>query len=164
MTAQNTETITAATEAPAVDTTSTTGAGEEFARLAPNTLEVGPNVRDEVDTDAPAFRALVDSITEHGVIQAISAIRDGENVVVIDGQQRVLASLQAGVETVPVVIRSVTGNAKAREIARLSQQVVANDRRIDLTGGQRAKAVTACSNSEYRQPRSAKRCRCRAIR
>ncbi|MCZ4277448.1 ParB/RepB/Spo0J family partition protein [Rhodococcoides yunnanense] len=142
MTAQNTETITAATEAPAVDTTSTTGAGEEFARLAPNTLEVGPNVRDEVDTDAPAFRALVDSITEHGVIQAISAIRDGENVVVIDGQQRVLASLQAGVETVPVVIRSVTGNAKAREIARLSQQVVANDRRIDLTGGQRAKAVT----------------------
>ncbi len=142
MTAQNTETAPAATEAPAVDTTVAAGAGEEFARLAPTTLEVGPNVRDEVDTETPEFRALVDSITEHGVLQAISAIRDGENVVVIDGQQRVLASIEAGAETVPVVIRSVTGNAKAREIARLSQQVVANDRRIDLTQGQRAKAVT----------------------
>jgi ParB family chromosome partitioning protein len=144
MTTQNTttETATAATEAPAADTTSTAGAGEEFARLAPATLEVGPNVRDEVDTETPEFRALVESIREHGVLQAISAIRDGENVVVIDGQQRVLASIEAGAETVPVVIRSVTGNAKSREIARLSQQVVANDRRIDLTQGQRAKAVT----------------------
>ncbi|WP_179276885.1 ParB/RepB/Spo0J family partition protein [Rhodococcus sp. RS1C4] len=144
MTAQNstTETATAATEAPAVDTTSTAEAGEQFARLDPSTLEVGPNVRDQVDTETPEFHALVDSIREHGVLQAISAIRDGEAVVVIDGQQRVLASIEAAVETVPVVIRSVTGNAKAREIARLSQQVVANDRRTDLTQGQRAKAVT----------------------
>ena len=131
-----------ATDAPAVDTTSSAGAGEQFARLHPATLEVGPNVRNEVDTETPEFRALVDSIREHGVLQAISAIRDGENIVVVDGQQRVLAGIEAGVETVPVVIRSVTGTAKAREIARLSQQVVANDRRIDLTPGQRAKAVT----------------------
>lgn len=40
------------------------------------------------------------------------------------------------------MIRTVSGTAAAREIARLSQQVVANDRRIDLTAGQRAKAVT----------------------
>ncbi|OZC56598.1 hypothetical protein CH267_10510 [Rhodococcus sp. 06-621-2] len=142
MTAQNTETATAATDAPATGTTPVAGAGEEFARLAPTTLEVGPNVRDQVDTDTPEFRALVESIAEHGVLQAISAIRDGENIVVIDGQQRVLASIEAAVESVPVVIRSVAGNAKAREIARLSQQVVANDRRIDLTEGQRVKAVT----------------------
>ncbi|OZF42085.1 ParB N-terminal domain-containing protein [Rhodococcus sp. 14-2470-1a] len=142
MTAQNTETAAAATEAPAVDGASTAGAGEEFARLHPATLEVGPNVRDQVDTESPEFRALVDSIAVHGVLQAISAIRDGETVVVIDGQQRTLASIEARAETVPVVIRSVAGSAKAREIARLSQQVVANDRRIDLTDGQRAKAVT----------------------
>ncbi|OZC62673.1 hypothetical protein CH267_00575 [Rhodococcus sp. 06-621-2] len=142
MTTSNTETTTVTTEAPAVDTTSTAGAGEEFARLDPATLEVGPNVRDQVDTDSAEFRALVDSIALHGVLQAISAIRDGENIVVIDGQQRTLAAIEARAETVPVVIRTVTGSAKAREITRLSQQVVANDRRIDLTEGQRAKAVT----------------------
>ena len=138
----NIETATAATEAPAVDTTSTAGVGEEFARLDPATLEVGPNVRDQVDTDSPEFRALVDNIAIHGVMQAISAIRDGENIVVIDGQQRTLAAIEAQAETVPVVIRTVTGTAKAREIARLSQQVSYNDRRITITEGQRAKAVT----------------------
>lgn len=54
MTAQNTETATAATEAPTTGTTSVVGAGEEFARLHPATLEVGPNVRDQVNTDSPA--------------------------------------------------------------------------------------------------------------
>jgi ParB family chromosome partitioning protein len=136
------ETATAATEAPATGITPVAGAGEEFARLAPATFEVGPNVRDEVDTASTEFRALVASITEHGVLQAITAVRDGDTVVVIDGQQRTLAAIEAGAETVPVLIRSVTGTAKAREIARLSQQVVANDRRIGLTEGQRAKAVT----------------------
>lgn len=85
MSTSNTETAAATTEAPAVDTTSTAGAGEEFARLEPASLEVGPNVRDQVDTDSAEFCALVDSIALHGVLQAISAIRDGENIVVIDG-------------------------------------------------------------------------------
>lgn len=144
MTAQTdtTESVTAATKTAEIETTQVVEAGELFARLHPTALEVGPNVRDEVDTESPEFRALVASIAIHGVLQAISAIGDGENVVVIDGQQRVLAAIEAGAESVPVVIRSVPGTAKAREIARLSQQVVANDRRIDLTEGQRAKAVT----------------------
>ncbi|ORI13537.1 hypothetical protein BJI47_23225 [Rhodococcus sp. 1168] len=137
------ETSTAATQALTVDAASTVGAGEEFARLAPTALEVGPNVRDEVDTDSAQFRALVDSIAMHGVLQALSAIRDGQDIVVLDGQQRALAAIEAGAETVPVVIRTVSGSAKAREIDRLSQQVVANDRRIDLTAGQRTKAVAA---------------------
>ncbi len=42
------ETTTAATEAPTTGTTPVVGAGEEFARLHPTTLDVGPNVRDHV--------------------------------------------------------------------------------------------------------------------
>ena len=136
------ETTTAATEAPTTGTTPVVGAGEEFARLDPVTLEVGPNVRNQVDTDSAAFRALVASIREHGVLQAISAVRDGESVIVIDGQQRTLAAIDAGVESVPVLIRTAASTATGREIDRLSQQVVANDRRVDLTEGQRAKAFT----------------------
>jgi ParB family chromosome partitioning protein len=136
------ETTTAATEAPTTGTTPVVGAGEEFARLHPTALEVGPNVRSEVDTESPAFRNLVASIIEHGVLQTISAVRDGETVTVIDGQQRTLAAIEAGVESVPVLIRTAASKAKDREIERLTQQVVANDRRIGLTEGQRAKAVT----------------------
>ncbi|MDZ7931212.1 MAG: ParB N-terminal domain-containing protein [Rhodococcus sp. (in: high G+C Gram-positive bacteria)] len=136
----NTETITAATEAPTTGTTPVVGAGEEFARLHPRALDVGPNVRDEVDTETAEFRAVVASITEHGVLMPILARRDGDRIVVIDGQVRTLAAREAGAESVPVLIRTAADTAKDREIDRLSQQVVANDRRVDLTEGQRAKA------------------------
>jgi ParB family chromosome partitioning protein len=136
------ETTTAATEAPTAGTTPVVGAGEEFARLHPTALEVGPNVRSEVDTDTPAFRNMVASIIEHGVLLPILARRDGDLIVVIDGQVRTLAAIEAGAESVPVLIRPDASTAKDREIERLTRQVVANDRRIDLTAGQRAKAVT----------------------
>ncbi|OZD86698.1 hypothetical protein CH273_00870 [Rhodococcus sp. 05-339-2] len=137
------ETTTAATEAPTTGTTPVVGAGEEFARLHPTALEVGPNVRDEVDTDSDEFRAVVASITEHGVLLPILARRDEDRIVVIDGQVRTLAALEAGVDSVPVLIRPTASKAKDREIERLTQQVNTNDRRIALTDGQRAKAVTA---------------------
>lgn len=82
------ETTTAATEAPTTGTTPVVGAGEEFTRLHPTSLEVGPNVRDEVDTDSDEFRAVVASITEHGVLVPILARCDGDRIVVIDGQVR----------------------------------------------------------------------------
>ncbi|MDZ7914442.1 ParB/RepB/Spo0J family partition protein [Rhodococcus sp. NPDC078407] len=134
------ETTTAATEAPTTGTTPVVGAGEEFARLHPTTLDVGPNVRDHVDTDSQDFRDLVASVVVHGVVQAISAVRDGENVVVIDGQQRTLAAIEAGVKSVPVLIRTAVETFKEREIERISKQVVTNDLRTPLTEGQRAKA------------------------
>lgn len=138
----STETATAATEAPTTGTTPVVGAGEVYARLHPTALEVGPNVRDHVDTDSQDFRDLVASVLIHGVVQAISAVRDGDKVVVIDGQQRTLAAIEAGVESVPVLIRTAAAKAKDREIDRLTTQVVTNDQRTDLTPGQRAKAVT----------------------
>jgi ParB family chromosome partitioning protein len=136
------ETTTAATEAPTTGTTPVVGAGEEFARLHPTALEVGPNVRDKVDTDSAQFRAVVASIAEHGVLMPILARRDGKRIVVIDGQVRTLAAIEAAVESVPVLIRPTASTAKDREVERLTQQVNTNDRRIALTAGQRAKAVT----------------------
>lgn len=136
------ETTTAATEAPTTGTTPVVGAGEEYARLHPTALEVGPNVRDEVDTESAKFRAVVASIIELGVLVPILARRDGDLVVVIDGQVRTLAAIEAGVESVPVLIRTAASKAKDREIERLTKQVNTNDCRIALTDGQRAKAVT----------------------
>ncbi|MEK8073200.1 ParB/RepB/Spo0J family partition protein [Rhodococcoides navarretei] len=136
------ETTTAATQASTTGTTPVVEAGEYVVRLHPTALEVGPNVRSEVDTESPAFRNMVASIIEHGVLMPILARRDGDHTVVIDGQVRTLAAIEAGVDSVRVLIVPTASKAKDREIERLTQQVVANDRRIGLTEGQRAKAVT----------------------
>lgn len=61
--------------------------GEIFVRLDPSDLDIGDNVRDQVDlTATPEF---VESIREHGVLEAISAVQheDGR-IVVRDGQRR----------------------------------------------------------------------------
>lgn len=137
------DTTTAATESSNESATVDTTAGEEFARLAPTALVLGPNVRDDVDTDSDEFRDVVDSIREHGVLLPILARRDGDQVIVIDGQVRTLAAIDAEADTVPVMITTTADGitAKQAEIARLSRQVVANDRRIGLTVSQRVKAV-----------------------
>ncbi|MDI9947740.1 ParB/Srx family N-terminal domain-containing protein [Rhodococcus sp. IEGM 1305] len=66
-----------------------TGASVELLMLDPTTLELDRNVRDTVDTDSAAFTALVDSIREHGVLQAVSATRDSDGTIKVeDGQRR----------------------------------------------------------------------------
>ncbi|MBC2644425.1 ParB/Srx family N-terminal domain-containing protein [Rhodococcus sp. 3A] len=61
--------------------------GVELIEVDPRTLDVGKNVRDQVDLEAtPGFVA---SVREHGVLHPITANRreDG-SLVVIDGQRR----------------------------------------------------------------------------
>lgn len=61
--------------------------GEMFVRLDPHALDIGANVRDQVDlSETPDF---VESIRDHGVLEAISAVQlaDGQ-IVVRDGQRR----------------------------------------------------------------------------
>ncbi|RMB70156.1 hypothetical protein AYK61_25810 [Rhodococcus sp. SBT000017] len=74
-------------EAPTTGTTPVVGR----ARSSPACTQrprSRPNVRDKVDTDSDEFRAVVASITDHGVLLPILARRDGDRVVVIDGQVR----------------------------------------------------------------------------
>jgi ParB family chromosome partitioning protein len=61
--------------------------GEMFVRLDPHALDIGANVRDQVDlAETPDF---LESIRDHGVLEAISAVQlaDGQ-IVVRDGQRR----------------------------------------------------------------------------
>ncbi|UNN05313.1 ParB/Srx family N-terminal domain-containing protein [Rhodococcus opacus] len=61
--------------------------GVELIEVDPHTLDVGKNVRDQVDLEAtPGFVA---SVREHGVLHPITANRREDGVlVVIDGQRR----------------------------------------------------------------------------
>lgn len=115
--------------------------GEFFVRLDPNALDIGANVRDLVDLSAtPDF---VESISEHGVLEAISAVQlaDGQ-IVVRDGQRRTLAAREAGITSIPVIVRTdTTSDEPERNIERITAQMEANDQRLALTPGQRAAAA-----------------------
>ena len=114
--------------------------GVEFAVLDPHTLVIGANVRDTADLEAdPEF---VPSIRELGVLQPILAVLGPDGAVIVrDGQCRTLAAQQVGLTAVPVLIRPTGSDWTNEEIARLSEQLNLNDRRTEITEGQRAKAV-----------------------
>ncbi|MDJ0363125.1 ParB N-terminal domain-containing protein [Rhodococcus sp. H29-C3] len=111
--------------------------------LAPGDLQIGHNARKHVDTDAPQFRSLVASIIQHVALQAISAVEGADGVVLVrDGQHRTLASREAGLTTIPVLVRPETGDEKTAAIARITEQLSSNDHRIDITESDRASAIT----------------------
>ncbi|SBS79039.1 Nuclease [uncultured Mycobacterium sp.] len=104
--------------------------------LDPTTLVVDTNVRDEADIDAD----FIASITEHGVLQPIAAVRtaDGQTLVRA-GQRRTLAARAAGLATVPVYVRPLAPGDDLVE--RVTEQIVENDQRRELTEAQRARGI-----------------------
>lgn len=122
------------------NTTTAEDAGNgTLEHINPAELVLDANVRDEADIDAN----FVASIQEHGVLVPIVAIRseDGQ-VLVRAGQRRTLAAREAGLTSVPVYIRLAgDGDDKAQLVERVSEQIVENDHRRELTGAQRAKGI-----------------------
>ncbi|MFE5702179.1 ParB/RepB/Spo0J family partition protein [Rhodococcus koreensis] len=116
-------------------------ADAELVYLNPAEAEIEPNTRDTVD---PVMLAeLTESIREHGVLQAINAVRYADGTIrVRDGQCRTLAARDAGLTSLPALVTPDTAtNDAERGIQRITQQIVANDHRNDLTDGQRAAGI-----------------------
>ena len=96
-------------------------------------------MRDEADVDAD-FLA---SIKEHGVLTPIAAVRDADGQLrVRAGRRRCLAARAAGLPTVPVYVRPATASdEKTQTVERVSEQIVENDQRRQLTDAQRARGI-----------------------
>ncbi|MBS9535589.1 ParB N-terminal domain-containing protein [Mycobacterium sp. M1] len=108
--------------------------------LDPNALVLDTNVRD----DAALSEQFIASIAEHGVIVPLAAIRrpGGTEVIVRDGQRRLLAARQVGLATVPVCVQPYDISDTAQDTAaRIAQQIVTNDHKHDLTDAQRARGI-----------------------
>ncbi|WP_170227354.1 ParB/RepB/Spo0J family partition protein [Cellulosimicrobium cellulans] len=126
--------MTTTTEAPATQAeASTAPESVEFAHVDPRTLVVGVNVRADADL-TPEF---VGSIKQHGVLQAVRARRaeDG-TLVVLEGQRRTLAAVEAARETIPVQIIDGTED----EARRIVEQLAENDHRKDMRDSHRTAA------------------------
>jgi ParB family chromosome partitioning protein len=107
----------------------------ELAMLDPASLLTDHNIRPPRTDDA--FADLVASIREHGVLVPIVATRDHQGVRVRYGHRRVLAAVQAGRATVPVVVYTGTlTDATAAEIDRILGQHAENTHRTGLTVGE----------------------------
>lgn len=106
----------------------------------PNEIDITANVRTGVDiTAAPEFIA---SITELGVRQAVLAVRRADGTLAVhDGQRRVLAAREAGLTSIPVMVRDQTVDERAAGIERITEQINLNDQREALTKGQHAAGV-----------------------
>lgn len=134
---------------PAVDPAGTTSAVDALAavapfavdqvvHVAPTTLLIGPNVRKT--TDPVAYKALVDSISELGVLEAVTAFvtEDGQ-LEVITGQTRTNAAVEAGRATIPVRI-------VAKPESTTLTQLVENTARAPMT---RADQVAAAKQLAF---------------
>jgi ParB family chromosome partitioning protein len=113
------------TTSTTTSTTPTAPQTGELVHVPAEDLVIEDNIRTAADLDA-GFLA---SITRHGVLLPTIGYRteDGQ-IVVRDGQLRVLAARQAGIE-VPVF---VTDRATA-EAARVTEQLVTNEHRTALS-------------------------------
>jgi ParB family chromosome partitioning protein len=72
----------------------------EISRVKPDENYAGKHISEEDLVE------LAESIKENGIINPILVYEDGENYVIIAGTRRWLAAKKAGLDTVPVVIRS----------------------------------------------------------
>jgi ParB family chromosome partitioning protein len=91
--------------------------------------QIRPNPRQpRTDMQQSLLDDLAASIAEHGVLQPLIVTLDDQNTgyILIAGERRLQAARQAGLVTVPVIVR------KASDQARLEMALVENLQRTDL--------------------------------
>ncbi|NUS44704.1 MAG: ParB N-terminal domain-containing protein, partial [Mycobacteriaceae bacterium] len=140
-------TLDIAESSPAADTTDMLEhLLREPASLDPEVLLVDENVRETFDStfeSDPELIELLAAVREHGVkIPIIAELTADGGIGVVEGQLRTLAARKAGLDTIPAWVRRAPDlDDKTRKLARMTEQIVANDRRVALTNSDRAKAV-----------------------
>ena len=84
--------------------------------------------------DEESLEELANSIREQGVIQPVLAVQQGDRYIVIAGERRLRAAKQAGLETLPVIVKSYD------EHKRLEIALIENLQRENLNPIEEGKA------------------------
>lgn len=103
---------------------------EDRQESALKELKLTEIIRDEEqprkDFSAEAIEALAESIKEHGVLQPIVVVQDGDKYKIVAGERRYRASKLAGLKTIPAIVRSLDAQN------RLEMSIIENAQREDL--------------------------------
>ncbi len=107
--------------------------GVDALMLRPEALEPNP-FQPRKEMDAQGIRGLAESLKHSGMLQPIVARRVGTRLEIIAGQRRWHAAQQAGLDLVPVLVRSATDEQM------LEMALVENVQRSDLNPIEKARA------------------------
>ena len=88
--------------------------------------------------DSEGLEELRQSIARHGVLQPITVRRAGEGFEIISGERRWRAARNAGLETLPAVVRDDVSDEVSLELA-----IVENIQRMDLDPVEKARGYRA---------------------
>jgi len=86
--------------------------------------------------DEDKINELAASIREHGVLQPILVTPDGDGYRVIAGNRRLRASVRAGLDSIPALIKTQVDAHR-----EFFMNLVENVQRVDLTGRERMEAI-----------------------
>ncbi|MFP4058812.1 MAG: ParB/RepB/Spo0J family partition protein [Candidatus Brocadiia bacterium] len=107
--------------------------GQQVLEIPIDEVQPNPN-QPRTDFDAGALGELVESITRNGVLQPIIVRAEGDGYQIIAGERRWRAAGQAGLATIPAIVRTASEN----ETLELS--LIENIQRQDLNPIEQAKA------------------------
>ncbi len=110
-------------------------------QIDPRTLLVDVNVR----ADLRLSKEFVGSIKTHGVLQPIVATQTEQGTRVRFGHRRTHAAIEAGLDTVPVIVVASENDADAESIERLLTQHAENEHRSGLTTGENVEVARQLS-------------------
>jgi ParB family chromosome partitioning protein len=88
--------------------------------------------------DSSALEELRDSIKKHGILQPVVVRRAGDGFELVSGERRWRAARQAGLKTIPAIIRDDVSDGEMLELA-----LVENVQRRDLDPMERARGFKA---------------------
>lgn len=108
--------------------------GESVLQLPLDLVQPNPNQPRKNFSEEP-LKELSDSIKVHGVIQPIVVHKTGSKYTIIAGERRYRASLMAGLDTIPAIVKKYT----QREIKEIS--IIENLQREDLNPIEAARAI-----------------------
>lgn len=136
--------------------TTPAGTAGVLEHLDPNAVVVGANVRDDSIDLGKDFLA---SLTEHGVLVPLTAVRDADGSVrVLNGQRRCLAAREVGLASIPVYVMAQGADSEAEAAAdRIIHQMVTNDQKSDLTDAQRARGIQQMLDAGFSATKIAKK-------
>ncbi len=120
----------------------------------PASLVLDENVRQSAELDKP----FLDSLTEHGVLVPITAVRrDDGTVAVRNGQRRYLGAREVGLASVPVYVTPVAAaDTDDQTVQRVVHQIVTNDQKSDLNDADRARGIQQMLDSGMSVAKAAK--------
>lgn len=115
------------------------GVDPAVQQVDPRTLLVDANVRRDARVDAD----LVASVRDLGVLLPIIAVRTAEGLLRVRfGHRRTLAAIEAGRQTVPVVVSADEATGDAAQVERLVTQWAENEHRAGLTTAERVDVIS----------------------